>query len=72
MKKQFSISLMAIIVGTFLFTIPSYAQDNVKKWPVSDQVGMYSYRVKDLIGYTCSSGHEQVSKKIIIKRNQRG
>lgn len=70
MKKLFSISLMAIIAGTFLFTIPSCAQNNVKKWPVSDQVGMYSYRVKELIGYTASDSHGQISKKIVIKRNQ--
>ena len=70
MEKIFSVSFMAVFISIFFFAVPLFAENNGKKWPVSDQVGMYSYRAKELLGYTSLDGHGKILKRIVIKRDQ--
>lgn len=68
-KGRFTLYLMSMILCSLLFNIPAYPENNVRKWPVSTQVGMYSYRAKDLVGYTSLNPEGQIINKIIIKRD---
>ncbi|SMC39035.1 hypothetical protein SAMN02746065_101311 [Desulfocicer vacuolatum DSM 3385] len=59
-----------------LCIVPSHVQALEKNGllasPVSGQVGMYSYRVKDLLGYTKIDNRGREVKKIVIQRDAQG
>jgi hypothetical protein len=72
MKHQLFTYISMILLGAFLSAPSASGDDNKKTYPVSSQVGMYSYRVKGLTGYISKDSKDQIKKTVKIKRNEKG
>ena len=75
-RIKFLTTLFCSMMVLLLCSMPvsAWTQDGINyiTGPVSDQVGMYSYRVNDLVEYTKSDPQGQVVKRISIQRDEHG
>ncbi|MFK5952499.1 MAG: hypothetical protein QM498_05525, partial [Desulfobacterium sp.] len=73
-KSLITLCCFIMMLGLWSMPVSAGAQDGINylTGPVSDQVGMYSYRVNDLVEYTKSDPQGQVVKRISIHRDEHG
>jgi len=73
-KSVLMVCCFVMLISLLATSTHALAQENegYLKSPVSGQVGMYSYRVTDLLGYTKMDSQGQEMKKIVIQRDDQG
>ena len=72
MKKTICTLTAGLLTAIFSHFLPAAEEGRETIWPVSDQVGMYSYREKSLVGYTNLKADGKVRNKIEIQRDENG